>query len=137
MLPHSPPPSPSSPTTNLQQPAAALGGAATVDDFRGPRVSVSRTDGAIAVYSVSPYPLILERLCAGGSWEKAIRLCRYAKRRELWACLAGAFDSHEPIFSPYATHPCFLHITGCISMPRSDGREWQGDLHGGGGVRGD
>jgi len=66
---------------------------------------VSRTDGAIAVYSVSPYPLILERLCAGGSWEKAIRLCRYAKRRELWACLAGALTLTSPIFPPYVTLP--------------------------------
>ncbi len=39
--------------------------------------------------SISPYPAILEKFCATSEWEPALRLCRYVKSPDLWACLAA------------------------------------------------
>ena len=68
---------------------AEWGKTAEIAEFRGTRVQVRRSDGALHCASVSPYPAMLERFCAGGEWEPALRLCRYVKSNELWACLAA------------------------------------------------
>ena len=65
------------------------GKTAEIVEFRNTRVQVRRSDGAIICAWVSPYPAILERFCANAEWEPALRLCRYVKSNELWACLAA------------------------------------------------
>merc|ERR1711988_1875860 len=52
-------------------------------------MGVRRSDGAIVTFSVSPYPAMLERFCSAADWEPALRLCRYVKSSQLWACLAA------------------------------------------------
>jgi len=52
-------------------------------------VQIRRSDGALVSASVSPYPTILEKFCAASEWEPALRLCRYVKSQQLWACLAA------------------------------------------------
>lgn len=77
------------PLTLMRQPAADLGKTAEILDYRGTRVTVRRSDGAVVFFSVSPYPSILERFCAASDWEPALRLCRYVKSKNLWAVLAA------------------------------------------------
>ena len=77
------------PQTISKQSPPDLGKTAEILDFRHTRVQVRRSDGAVVSFSVSPYPSILEKYCAAAEWEPALRLCRYVKSAELWACLAA------------------------------------------------
>lgn len=74
-------------TMSKQQ--ADWGKTAEIVEFSNTRVQVRRSDGATVCASVSPYPSILERFCSQSEWEPALRLCRYVKSPELWACLAA------------------------------------------------
>ena len=65
------------------------GKTAEIVEFRDTRTQVRRSDGSIVCAVVSPYPSILERFCSALEWEPALRLCRYVKSTELWACLAA------------------------------------------------
>jgi len=76
-------------STISKQPAFDWGKTAEIIEFRGTRVQVRRSDGAMVSASVSPYPSILEKFCATSEWEPALRLCRYVKSQQLWACLAA------------------------------------------------
>jgi intraflagellar transport protein 80 len=77
------------PNTLSKQSAGQLGKTAEIVEFAATRVQVRRSDGAIVTFSVSPYPAMLERFCSAVEWEQALRLCRYVKSNELWACLAA------------------------------------------------
>ena len=58
--------------------------------FDGSGCKVRRSDGAMmAVSNMSPFPKILQEFAKQKEWEKAIRLCRRVKNRELWAALAA------------------------------------------------
>ena len=48
-----------------------------------------KANGALVTVShISPYPALLHEQTRSKRWEDAVRLCRYAKMKELWACLA-------------------------------------------------
>eukprot|EP00003_Mantamonas_plastica_P014158 TRINITY_DN2457_c0_g4_i3.p1 TRINITY_DN2457_c0_g4~~TRINITY_DN2457_c0_g4_i3.p1 ORF type:complete len:836 (+),score=299.28 TRINITY_DN2457_c0_g4_i3:177-2510(+) len=57
--------------------------------FFGTQCTVRRGDGAIVTSTVSPYPSMLYKLTWGKQWKKAVRMCRFVKDNELWACLAA------------------------------------------------
>ena len=64
--------------------------------FFGSRVAIRRTDGAILTTSISPYPATLYDFASGARWDEAVRLCRFVKSKELWACLAGmSLNAHH------------------------------------------
>jgi len=73
----------------LSKQSADWGKTAEIVEFRETRVQVRRSDGATVCAWVSPYPSILERFCSASEWEPALRLCRYVKANDLWACLAA------------------------------------------------
>ena len=77
------------PMTLSKQQSNDLGKTAEIVDFRTTRVQIRRSDGAVMTFCVSPYPSILEKYCVAAEWEPALRLCRYVKSTELWACLAA------------------------------------------------
>ncbi|XP_078484074.1 intraflagellar transport protein 80 homolog [Ciona intestinalis] len=58
-------------------------------DFHENTVVVRRADGSICSISNMPYPAMLHRLVAADKWNEAVRLCRFAKLKSLWACLAS------------------------------------------------
>ena len=73
----------------LSKQSGDWGKTAEIVEFRDTRTQVRRSDGSIVCAVVSPYPSILERFCSALEWEPALRLCRYVKSTELWACLAA------------------------------------------------
>lgn len=75
--------------TRSEQDASELGKQPQCVSFGGTRASVRRADGAVLTVSISPYPARLSAFCAAGEWEGALRLCRYVKDAQLWACLAA------------------------------------------------
>ena len=77
------------PSTLSRQQATDWGKTCEIIEFRDTRVQVRRSDGASVCAWVSPYPAILEKFCSNAEWEPALRLCRYVKSNELWACLAA------------------------------------------------
>ena len=58
-------------------------------DHAGTRATVRRSDGAVVTYAASPYHAMVERFVGAAAWESALRLCRYVKSHQLWACLAA------------------------------------------------
>ncbi|KAJ3216152.1 Intraflagellar transport protein 80 [Dinochytrium kinnereticum] len=46
-------------------------------------------DDQMGLFNISPLPAMLQDIAKRKHWEEAIRICRYAKMRELWACLAA------------------------------------------------
>ncbi|XP_056139215.1 intraflagellar transport protein 80 homolog [Lampris incognitus] len=64
--------------------------------YVGTKVTVRQGDGSLVYSCVSPYPIQLHNYSASAHWEEALRLCRFAKDKSLWACLAGmAMASRE------------------------------------------
>ena len=66
-----------------------LGKNPVLSSYDANTVRVSREDGSVISISVAPYPMILHRLVASSKWNEAVRLCRFAKEKILWACLAA------------------------------------------------
>mmetsp|Transcript_14729 Transcript_14729/g.43832 ORF Transcript_14729/g.43832 Transcript_14729/m.43832 type:complete len:268 (-) Transcript_14729:97-900(-) len=77
------------PSTTLRQPTPDVGRSSELLDFRGTRATVRRSDGAVVTYAASPYHAMVERFVGAAAWESALRLCRYVKSHQLWACLAA------------------------------------------------
>jgi intraflagellar transport protein 80 len=75
--------------TRSEQDASELGKLPACVAFAGSHASIRRSDGAVVSVSTSPYPGKLSAFCAAGEWEAALRLCRYVKDAQLWACLAA------------------------------------------------
>lgn len=74
--------------TRFSREAAELGKDPLALVFTGTRCLVRRSDGAVICTSVPSYPLALYQLAGQGQWSKALRLCRFANDRALWASLA-------------------------------------------------
>ncbi|KAF1329341.1 Intraflagellar transport protein 80, partial [Globisporangium splendens] len=61
----------------------------SITTFVGSNVTVRRADGTILAASITPYPSLLYEFIKSPDWEKAVRLCRFVKSKNLWTCLAG------------------------------------------------
>ncbi|KAI8802527.1 WD40-repeat-containing domain protein [Cladochytrium replicatum] len=73
----------------FQRDGSQVGKNASIIQYYGTQCSVRKADGTIVNLSnVSPMPAMLQDHARKKQWEEAIRLCRYAKSKELWACLA-------------------------------------------------
>lgn len=63
---------------------------AQIVNFHGTQCTLRRSDGAlVTIRGMSPFPILLHEQIRRKQWEEAIRLCRYAKSKDLWACLAA------------------------------------------------
>lgn len=92
-------------TTQTKEVITQLGKApCTIIGFDGARVTIKRDDGALIITSLSPNSVFFPQLhkhargTTGTSkeWDKAIRLCRFAKDIALWSSLAVyAMDANE------------------------------------------
>ncbi|EDS43220.1 Oseg5 [Culex quinquefasciatus] len=60
----------------------------TLENFEGANVTF-RSSGAIFTVSVKTYCVILHKLFADNSWERALKLCRLVQNQILWATLAA------------------------------------------------
>ncbi|GAB5361091.1 hypothetical protein AAMO2058_000684800 [Amorphochlora amoebiformis] len=69
--------------------SVAFGKQCDLVSFYGSTITARRADGAYMSQLVSPFPLSLLRFAAAGKWAQCARLCRFAQRPILWACLAA------------------------------------------------
>ncbi|XP_054649376.1 intraflagellar transport protein 80 homolog [Dunckerocampus dactyliophorus] len=53
------------------------------------KVRLRQRDGSLLYTSVPPYAVFLHEFSSSARWEDALRLCRFAKKDSLWACLAA------------------------------------------------
>jgi len=104
------------PQTISKQSPPDLGKTAEILDFRHTRVQVRRSDGAVVSFSVSPYPSILEKYCAAAEWEPALRLCRYVKSTELWACLAAMAVSGKELHTAEVAYAAIDQVDKLLYM---------------------
>ncbi|KAI8852661.1 WD40-repeat-containing domain protein [Chytridium lagenaria] len=78
------------PITRFEKDGSQFGKNAQFVNFIGTQCTVRRADGAlVTVNNISPLPAMLQDISKRKHWEEAIRICRYAKMKELWACLAA------------------------------------------------
>ena len=77
------------PVTLYQKEYNELGKNPLISSYIGNSLHVSREDGSLMSLSISPYPTVLHRLVTSGKWNESVRLCRFAKDKTLWACLAA------------------------------------------------
>lgn len=77
------------PMTLSSKEANEVGAFAQLKNFSGSHATVRKADGSMLRMMVSPYPLLLHQHVEKGQWDLAIRLCRYIKVSECWACLAA------------------------------------------------
>lgn len=76
--------------TKLVRDGSQFGRDSTFVSFTGAQSTLRKADGAIiTVRNITPFPALLHEKVTRSQWEEAIRLCRFAKRKELWACLAA------------------------------------------------
>jgi len=117
------------PLTLLRQPAPELGKTSEILDFRGTRVTLRRSDGAVVVMSVSPYPSMLERFCSANEWEPALRLCRYVKSKQLWAVLAAMAVAGKELHTAEVAYAAIEEVDKLLFMchikelPTAEARE--------------
>ncbi|KAA3681134.1 intraflagellar transport protein 80 [Paragonimus westermani] len=57
--------------------------------FHRDRITLRRANGSVVSFGVSPYLDKLHQLVLNNKWPDALGLCRNAKDKHLWACLAG------------------------------------------------
>nr|XP_057935123.1 intraflagellar transport protein 80 homolog isoform X3 [Doryrhamphus excisus] len=57
--------------------------------FVDTKVRLRQRDGSLLYTSVPPYAVFLHEFSSSARWEDALRLCRFAKKDSLWACLAA------------------------------------------------
>mmetsp|Transcript_57438 Transcript_57438/g.122180 ORF Transcript_57438/g.122180 Transcript_57438/m.122180 type:complete len:758 (-) Transcript_57438:34-2307(-) len=77
------------PKTLQLKPCNDAGKYAQIVAFYGSTCVIRKADGADLVHVTMPYAHLLYQHFEKGSWEQAVRLCRYIKSPELWATLAG------------------------------------------------
>ncbi|KAI9202562.1 WD40-repeat-containing domain protein [Polychytrium aggregatum] len=76
--------------TRYERDGSHFGKNAQFTGFWGTMCTLRKADGAsVSVSNISPFPGMLQDQTRRKQWEEAIRLCRFAKMNELWACLAG------------------------------------------------
>ncbi|TPX35764.1 hypothetical protein SmJEL517_g02004 [Synchytrium microbalum] len=74
----------------LDQDGSNFGKQAQIIGLYGNQCTIRRADGAVVTVSdISPFPALLHEQGRKRKWEEAVRLCRYSKSKELWACLAA------------------------------------------------
>ncbi len=68
----------------------SLGQHSRIAHFSGSSCQIRKQDGSIIHMSgITPFIEAIHGSYEKRDWEQAIRLCRYAKRKDIWACLAG------------------------------------------------
>jgi len=77
------------PKTLQSKPCTDAGKYANIVSFYGSHCVVRKADGSDLAAVIMPYPQLLYKHFESGSWEQAVRLCRYVKSPELWASLAA------------------------------------------------
>ncbi|KAI8620753.1 WD40-repeat-containing domain protein [Chytriomyces sp. MP71] len=78
--------------------SSVFGKNAQFTGFNGTQCNLRRADGAlVSATNISPLPALLQEIVKKKQWEEAIRLCRFAKMKELWACLAAMSVSGQDL----------------------------------------
>ncbi|ORY48676.1 WD40 repeat-like protein [Rhizoclosmatium globosum] len=86
------------PMTRFEKDGSMFGKNAQFVSFNGTQCTLRRADGAlITANNISPLPAMLQEIVKKKQWEEAIRLCRFAKMKELWACLAAMSVSGQDL----------------------------------------
>eukprot|EP00117_Sycon_ciliatum_P018506 scpid26601/ scgid17085/ Intraflagellar transport protein 80 homolog; WD repeat-containing protein 56 len=76
----------------------------TIIAFSGNRATLRRTDGAIVLASIDPYPSYVHMYAQSGKWEDCQRLCRFVDRKHLWACLAAMSLQNRDVSTAIAAY---------------------------------
>ncbi|BFZ00478.1 hypothetical protein BsWGS_03517 [Bradybaena similaris] len=77
------------PKTLFEKDTSEFGKDPQLIDFLGSHLILRRSEGSLVYTSISPYPLVLHRNVMNGKWADAVRLCRFVKEENVWACLAA------------------------------------------------
>lgn len=116
------------PATRLSSEAAELGKLPCITSFVGARLTVRRVDGALLTLGVPPFPMLLYEFSSGQRWEEAVRLCRFIKSEQLWACLAAmaiagkSLETAELALAALGFVDKLEYILHIMAVPSEEGR---------------
>jgi intraflagellar transport protein 80 len=105
-----------------------------IANFSNSGCTIARADGATMSAGVSPYPSALHKYVSAkgsgkGAWDNAIRLCRFVKDAQMWACLAsmaaGAkeLDAAEIAYAAIDEVDKVQYIAHIKTIPTVEGRD--------------
>jgi len=77
------------PRTLFEKETSDFGKAPQLVDFLGSHLILRRSEGSLVSTSISPYPSCLHGFVMASKWDDAVRLCRFVKEENVWACLAA------------------------------------------------
>ncbi|XP_005092728.1 intraflagellar transport protein 80 homolog [Aplysia californica] len=77
------------PRTLYEKDTSEFGKAPQLVDFLGSHLILRRAEGSLISTTISHYPSVLHSFVMNGKWDDAVRLCRFVKEENLWACLAA------------------------------------------------
>lgn len=115
--------------TRSEKEASDFGKSPVIRQFNSNSCVISRADGAVLPVSVSPYPAMLHKYVTARGWDDAIRLCRFVKDEQMWACLAvmaaGAkeLNAAEIAYAAIEEVDKVQYIAHIKTIPTSEGRE--------------
>lgn len=111
--------------------AAEFGKSPRIQSFSGSRVTVRRADGALLCGPVPPYPDMLHEMTQQQKWHEALRLCRFVKSEQLWACCAAMalhkrnLDVAEMALAAIKAVDKLEYILTIKAIPSEEGRNAQ------------
>ncbi|XP_059177555.1 intraflagellar transport protein 80 homolog [Physella acuta] len=77
------------PKTLFEKDSSEFGKSPQLVGFLGSHLILRRSEGSLVSASISPYPTVLHAYTMNNKWDDAVRLCRFVKEENLWACLAA------------------------------------------------
>uniref|UniRef100_A0A2C9JF99 Uncharacterized protein n=1 Tax=Biomphalaria glabrata TaxID=6526 RepID=A0A2C9JF99_BIOGL len=77
------------PKTLYEKDSSPFGKAPQLVGFLGSHLILRRSEGSLISTSITPYPSVLHSYVMNNKWDDAVRLCRFVKEDNLWACLAA------------------------------------------------
>eukprot|EP00466_Bigelowiella_natans_P016493 jgi/Bigna1/37415/e_gw1.19.155.1 len=114
--------------TQLSIDASAYGKQCELVSFHGSSCTVQKANGARVSAPVSPFPITLVRYAARNKWPQCTRLCRFAKKTVLWACLAAVAMGRRQLeiaavaFAALDEVDKLDCVQNIISIPSSEGQ---------------
>eukprot|EP00039_Didymoeca_costata_P029945 m.27168 g.27168 ORF g.27168 m.27168 type:complete len:762 (+) comp7870_c0_seq1:224-2509(+) len=114
--------------TRFERDASEYGKAPIITQFSGNTCTLKRTDGAMMLVNILPYPSMLYKHVNARNWDDAIRLCRVVKNPTLWACLAAMaavekeLNAAEIAYAAIEEVDKVQHIARIKKVPTLEGR---------------
>eukprot|EP00736_Rhodelphis_marinus_P011395 Rmarinus@m.26807 len=116
------------PKTRVVKAGSEFGRSPKIVNFHGDRCCVRRTNGAMHVYAIDPFPSLLYQYASAAQWNLAVRLCRFVKDEALWSVVAAMavqsleLDTAEVAYAAIEEVDKVQYVLHIKGIPSPEGR---------------